>query len=193
MLSRLDPTTRVTTTTTDRVAGRAAYGLVLTPRDPGTLVGSVRVSLDAATSLPLAVTVDPRGSTRPALDVRFSSLTLATPARSVFAFTPPPGATVTTPRADGSPGSAPTSGAAAPRVSGSGWTSVVVGALPDAGTGASRSGQLTALGAVLPTVSGSWGSGHLLRTRLLTVVLTDDGRVAAGAVEPSALYAALER
>jgi len=34
---------------------------------------------DAETSLPLAATVFPRGSTRPAVDVRFTTLTLARP------------------------------------------------------------------------------------------------------------------
>ncbi len=96
-LAHVDPTTRVTTTSTDMVAGRAAYGLVLTPRTADTLVGSVHLSIDARTSLPLAVTVVPRGATTPAVDVRFRSLTLGAPPARVFAFTPPPGATVTTP------------------------------------------------------------------------------------------------
>jgi hypothetical protein len=43
----------------------------------------------------------------------------------------------------------------------------------------------------LPTVSGSWGSGHLLRGTLFSVLFTDDGRVVAGAVAPAQLYAAL--
>ena len=45
----------------------------------------------------------------------------------------------------------------------------------------------------LPRVSGSWGSGRLLRGTLFSAVLTDDGRVAAGAVAPDALYSALAR
>jgi hypothetical protein len=43
----------------------------------------------------------------------------------------------------------------------------------------------------LPTVHGSWGSGHLLRGSLFSALLTDDGRVAVGAVAPQALYSAL--
>ena len=43
----------------------------------------------------------------------------------------------------------------------------------------------------LPAVSGSWGKGRLLSTTLLTAVITDDGRVAVGAVVPDALYRAL--
>jgi hypothetical protein len=44
---------------------------------------------------------------------------------------------------------------------------------------------------LLPRVSGSWGSGHLLEGKLFSAVLTDDGRVAVGAVTPQTLYAAL--
>ena len=42
-----------------------------------------------------------------------------------------------------------------------------------------------------PKVSGSWGSGRLLAGTAFSVVITDDGRVAAGAVGPKLLYDAL--
>jgi hypothetical protein len=45
--------------------------------------------------------------------------------------------------------------------------------------------------AALPRVSGSWGSGRLLRSSLLSAVITDDGRLAVGAVAPDLLYQAL--
>ena len=38
-------------------------------------------------------------------------------------------------------------------------------------------------------VSGSWGSGRLLQTRLLTVLVTSKGQILAGAVTPTVLYA----
>jgi outer membrane lipoprotein-sorting protein len=38
-------------------------------------------------------------------------------------------------------------------------------------------------------VKGSWGSGRLLRSSLLTVLITSNGRVLAGVVTPSVLYA----
>ena len=61
-----------------------------------------------------------------------------------------------------------------------------------AGTGQGhRPDPLAAIRKVLPEVSGPWGTGRLFTTRLFTAVLTDDGRFAAGAVDPSALYAAL--
>jgi len=191
-LSQLGPTTIVDSTRTDMVAGRPAYGLVLTPRASDTRIGSVRLSLDAKTSLPLAATVIPRGSNVPAVDVRYTSLNLAEPASSVFGFTPPPGAKVTTVSTGNGSGlrAAPASGTR-PQVVGTGWSSVLVGELPAPSAGGARSNPVTALSRLLPEVAGSWGSGHLLTTRLFTAVLTDDGRFAAGAVDPSVLYAAL--
>jgi hypothetical protein len=43
----------------------------------------------------------------------------------------------------------------------------------------------------LPEVHGSWGSGRLLEGTLFTAVLTNDGRLAIGAVGPQQVYAAL--
>ena len=39
-------------------------------------------------------------------------------------------------------------------------------------------------------MSGAWGSGRLLQTSLVSVLITDGGRVFVGAVQPSVLYAA---
>jgi len=44
------------------------------------------------------------------------------------------------------------------------------------------------LHAMVP-VHGSWGSGRLLKTTLLTVLITSKGQILAGAVTPAALYA----
>lgn len=206
VLAALDPTTQVSASSTDTVAGRAAYGLVLTPRSPDTLVGSVRLSLDAVTSLPLAASVYAKGAANPAVDVRFTALDLGTPAASTFTFTPPPGAKVTEETTPTPPmvseQDATASGVDKPRFAGTGWSTVAVGAVPggSASFGWAPNGQPTgpggasaALLGALPKVSGSWGSGHLLSTTLVTAVLTDDGRYAVGAVPPSALYAALSR
>lgn len=45
------------------------------------------------------------------------------------------------------------------------------------------------LGSARP-VHGSWGSGQLLRTSLVSVLLTSDGRILIGAVTPAVLYRA---
>lgn len=194
-LAAIDPSTRVTTDPTATVAGRPAYQLDLVPRDPRSLVGSVRIAIDGATHVPTRVQVYARGATAPAFEVGFTSLSTATPDASVFGFTPPPGATVkqgSLPTKTGA-GHPPTAGqahGAAPTVVGKGWTTVLVAHLP-AAEKTSGPSSTTAMLDALPRVSGAWGSGHLLRTALLSAVLTDDGRVAVGAVPPQLLYHAL--
>jgi hypothetical protein len=47
---------------------------------------------------------------------------------------------------------------------------------------------LHALLAASTPVHGSWGSGRLLQTKLLSVLVTSDGRILAGAVTPAQLY-----
>jgi hypothetical protein len=60
-------------------------------------------------------------------------------------------------------------------------------------TSATKDPTVARLLARLPKVGGTWGSGRLLRGTLFSAVLTDDGRLAVGAVRPEALYAALAR
>ena len=94
------------------------------------------------------------------------------------------------PRPAGEPGSG------GPTVVGSGWTSVAVlqgaaGPQDAAGTtGESTDAQLAALLQAAEPVSGSYGSGRLLRTALVSALLLDDGRVLVGAVTPEVLEAA---
>ncbi|EYR63696.1 hypothetical protein N866_18735 [Actinotalea ferrariae CF5-4] len=45
----------------------------------------------------------------------------------------------------------------------------------------------------LPAVEGDWGTGRLLTSRLLSVLVADDGRVVVGAVDRTTLEAALTR
>ena len=52
-------------------------------------------------------------------------------------------------------------------------------------------GTALALIEALPAESGAWGTGRVLRGTLFSAILTDDGRVAIGAVSPEALGAAL--
>jgi outer membrane lipoprotein-sorting protein len=195
-LKALSPSTKVSTDGTAVVAGRSAYELLLRPRDRGSLVDSVRIAIDGKTRVPTRVQVFARGGGKPALEVGFTSFDPSDPPASVFRFNPPPGTKVTSSRGAGPGVRLGRPGADLPmirdaRTVGRGWTSVVVGALPDADAiGSSSTGRLLE---TLPKVSGSWGSGHLLRGRLFSALLTDDGRVAAGAVAPEALYAALAR
>jgi outer membrane lipoprotein-sorting protein len=78
---------------------------------------------------------------------------------------------------------------AEPTVLGKDWLSVAVLPMASAGGSGQAQGVLSALLAASTPVHGSWGSGHLLRTSLVSVLLLSDGRVLVGAVVPSVLYA----
>jgi hypothetical protein len=69
---------------------------------------------------------------------------------------------------------------------GSGWTTVLVAGVP----AVESDGDVAQLLSLLPEVSGDWGSGRIVSTRLVSVLLTDDGRVLIGAVSPERLYEA---
>jgi outer membrane lipoprotein-sorting protein len=202
-LKAITPTTSVSTDPTAEVAGRPAYQLVLEPRDPASLVGAVKIAIDGATHIPTRVQVFASGATQPAFEIGFTSFDPSAPSSSVFEFNPPPGATVTEGMGDtaGQHSSAPDpegvkAEAGKPEVIGDGWTAVVKVSLPESSNDTSGDangplGNLNAVVKTLPTVSGSWGSGHLLKGTLFSVLVTDDGHVVAGAVAPERLYAAL--
>jgi outer membrane lipoprotein-sorting protein len=198
VLAAVDPSTEVSVGRSARVAGRDAYELVLAPRDKASLVHQVRVAIDAREHVPLRLEVFAAGIDRAVFEVAFTQVDFTRPDAAQFVFNPPPGAKVTEQQADGRPdGHTDRSkgDAERPTAVGTGWTTVLVGRTPgdaQAGrqAGSERSGD-EVLGGLLnavPKVSGDWGSGRLLSTRLVTVLLTDDGRVLAGAVTPERLY-----
>ncbi len=192
-LGAIDPSTEVSTDPTATVAGRPAYVLSLVPRDSRSLVGSVRIAVDGATHIPTRVQVFAKGATSPAFQVGFTSFSTATPDASVFGFTPPPDATVkegVLPTKVVHGGHRASTRGTAPTVVGKGWTTVLVATLP-ADQQASGPSALRGVIDHLPVVAGGWGSGHLLSSALFSAVLTDDGRLAVGAVAPQRLYDAL--
>jgi outer membrane lipoprotein-sorting protein len=182
-LAAISATTVVSTDGTATVAGRSAYELVLAPKDKTSKIRDVRLAIDSERKIPLRVRVYARGGTTPAIEVGFTEITFKQPAAAQFTFTPPPGAKVTQQKGDG------------PRIPGAPGRSNVVGT---GGTSIVTSGgnlvpgdkAANGLLASLPKVSGSWGSGRLLTSKLFSVLLVDDGRVLAGAVDPAALYKA---
>jgi outer membrane lipoprotein-sorting protein len=191
-LAAIDPTTQVTTAGTAVVAGRQAYELVLQPRTKDTRVAQVRIAVDADKHVPLRVQVYSTKLANPAVEVGFTSVDFSAPDARQFAFTPPPGTSVSE-ASSATPGSSqPMAKPAEPKVVGSGWTSVLVAQLPTQLAGASQDKQLQGLLSSVPKVTGDWGSGRLVDGTLFSAVLTDDGRVAVGAVAPDALYAALK-
>ncbi|MDQ1601512.1 MAG: hypothetical protein QOD68_2986, partial [Actinomycetota bacterium] len=193
-LAAIDPSTKVTVDGTASVAGRDAYELVLQPRDTRSLVGDVRLAIDSETGVPLRVQVNAAGSTgRPAFETAFTSVSFEKPSASVFRFSPPPGAKVSELGSSGLPTETDKSGTpdSGPRVIGSGWTAVLQmsGVTLPAGGGGEHDGEspLGALTQAMTPVSGAYGHGQLLRTKLLSVLLLDDGRLLVGAVPPAVL------
>ena len=93
-LETIAPWADVRSDTTATVAGRPAYVLTLTPRSDLTLIGSVEVSIDAETRIPLRLDVVPAASDRPAITVAFTDVSLDPIDPATFDFTPPPGAVV---------------------------------------------------------------------------------------------------
>jgi outer membrane lipoprotein-sorting protein len=199
-LAMLGPSTEVTTDGSASVAGRDAYELKLAPRDPASLIGSIKLDIDAVEHVPLRVVIEARGGGSPAIDVGFTQVSFARPDPSEFTFNPPPGATVEEAQPgsheESAPGSATPSAPSAPAapsadgnrnfaVVGSGWTSVIVTRLPKPAEGADN--PAAGLLAALPSVSGPWGSGKLVSSRLFSALITDDGRVLIGAVSPDRL------
>ena len=192
IIAAIDPTTKISVTSTATVAGRPVYRLKLTPTSDGTLVASVVLSIDAKTGLPLKVVVDARGQSSDAFVVGFRSIDFSTPSASTFEFTPPPGAQVTTPDAATKGAGEGTQTDQQPLVTGTSWESIVELPAPADGQpivgGTTDPSQSTLLDELATPVAG----GRALQTSLVTVLLLDDGRVFAGAVPLARLEAAAQ-
>ena len=207
VLARVGKTTTVSVASNVSVAGQAAYELVLAPKDSRSLVGQVVIAIDGSNGVPLRLQVFARGASSPAFQVGYTSVQFVTPAPAELTFTPPPGAKITHVTMNGGDTGAST-GNAAPGVStaGSGWLTVLelpssaltpASGPPGSGGPVSVSGGAGDGGAVISAmlaaatpVHGAWGSGRLLRTSLVSVLMTSTGRTFIGAVQPSVLYAA---
>lgn len=187
VLGELDDSTEVTVDGTAEVAGRAAYELVVGPRDDRSLIDDVRIAIDAETSMPLRFEINARDGGDPAFEVGFTSVTFSEPSADVFRFNPPEGATVTERNLlefmDFDKGHRPTE---PPEVRGEGWTSVLV--VDDVTVPESDdSGMLDALLGAGTRVEGGYGAGTLFETALVSVLWLDDGTLLAGAVTPDVL------
>ncbi|WP_447005671.1 LolA family protein [Saccharothrix isguenensis] len=205
----------VTVDGTARVANRPAYELVLTPKPTErTVLREVRIAVDSELRVPLRMAVLTNGTSAPAMQVGFSELNVGPQDASLFAFTPPAGAKVNEPEfekptAQDEAAAEQALAEAKPQVIGEGWDVVLAARTPQAALaglaeqqeqrGAGRpqhgggedvdvEGLLKQLG---KQVSGDWGSGTLITTRVGGVLVADDGRVVAGAVTEQVLLDAI--
>ncbi|GAA3120814.1 outer membrane lipoprotein carrier protein LolA [Streptomyces rectiviolaceus] len=215
-LKAADDTTSVKVDGTAQVAGRDAYRLVIKPKQSGSTVGQITVAVDSKTGTPLKFTLTPSGGGSAVVDAGFTKVDFGKPAASTFDFTPPKGAKVT----QGDDAKAEKHGFKdggkefggkefkgkefkgkefkgeedlnGLNVIGKGWTSIAELKMPGGQglpTGGSGDAQrlLDSLG---DKVSGEFGSGTVFKTRLINALITEDGKVYAGAVTKDALVKA---
>lgn len=184
--------TAVSVTNTDEVAGRPVYQIVLAPKDPGSLVQDVRIAVDGENYVPLRVQVFAKGSAEAAFEVKFTEVTFTPPAEENFTFTPPAGAKVVDKTiGSGAPDPKQEERAQelkdAAKVVGQGWTSVAVLPMPKA----EAKDGVDPIAEFLKTATPVEG-GKVIRTKLLTALVTDDGRLLVGAVTPEVLQKAAQ-
>jgi hypothetical protein len=167
----------------------------------------------------MRVQIFARGATSPAFQVGYTSISFVRPAAPNFTAPPGAKVSRVTLGAQGMPRPGKQAGqqpavlgkdwlsvAVLPSsdlagISGMGGGSAAVGkaassaaqAASGSGSSSGGSGDSGAVAAAVlrsaTSVHGAWGSGRLLRTSLLSVLMTSNGRVLVGAVTPSVLYA----
>ena len=99
-LQRLSALTTVEVAGQTKVAGRDTYQLRFTPAAQDTALGYVQAAIDGKTMLPLQLEVYAKGGTAPVIKFGFTSVSYDSIDPSMFAFTPPEGAKVTTKTVD---------------------------------------------------------------------------------------------
>jgi hypothetical protein len=216
VLKAVGKTTTVSVQANVLVAGEPAYQLVLAPKDPRSLVGKVVIAIDGKYGVPLRLQVFAKKATSPAFQVGYTDISFVPPAPANLQFTPPPGAKLTVHNLGNGRSATGASGATMSGAGyggyGSGWLAVAEipqSALNEAMSGAGGGGNpapgsqtgmgaiggesaavLRALVGAAKPVHGSWGSGTLLTTSLMSMLITN-GEIYVGAVQPSVLYAAV--
>ena len=194
-LRELGSSTTVSVSGQSKVAGQSVYELSARPKGSGSTVGEVRIAVDAANGMPLEVRVLPSDGSDPILDVGFSSVSFAAPAADAFTFTPPSGTKVVqqaVPAEESASPKHPDSNSGHDSgsdpdltVSGSGWSRVWIVKPSAQQGGTSASGELSAVKEYGKPVA----DGTLVSTKLVNVLVANDGTVYAGAVTPSVLEA----
>ncbi len=188
LVTQLSPTSQLTVGSNVYVAGHAAYTLSLVPRQTGSSISSVRISVDAKNYHVLGVSVYSVYSSTPVLQMGYQSITFASPSSSNFSFTPPVGASVNTVTASQlksmfQPMTSPTK----PVTLGTSWQAVVE--LPK--------GSLTKVSSSLgskalsdletPVTLANGGTASLIHTELVNMLVLPNGSILAGAVRSSVL------
>ena len=93
-LAQLTKHVNVSSARPSNVAGRPAYTVQLSPKEPGGLLGSVRLAWDATRGVPLRAAIYARGGTTPVLALQTTSIRYGSVPLSTVAIAPPAGARV---------------------------------------------------------------------------------------------------
>jgi len=181
------------------VAGRGAYQITMTPRTADTLVKSVRLSIDGATGLPLAVSVSAAGQSSAAFEIGFETISFERPSAELFNFTVPTGAKLievplpTEADLKKYAGKTPTAADEAraraefEKLQKAGWSAVVE--IPANEVPAEFSLGIKG-NKLYKELTKPVAGGRLFTTALMNVLIADDGRILAGAVTPEKLIEA---
>jgi outer membrane lipoprotein-sorting protein len=174
-------------------AGASSTSQIIAVKDGRVLSATMikRIAAAFAKQLPAAMTKAQRAAAIQQLEAGLAAQGTGHPPGVWSGSAPLPGGSVAFFQSDA------VSGSAAPTVLGQGWLSVAVlpAQMPAASPGSAASAgpgslaqAMIALQAAATPVHGSWGSGRLLRTSLVSVLQTN-GHILIGAVQPTVLYA----
>jgi outer membrane lipoprotein-sorting protein len=145
LLAKAKESSTVSVDGTARIAGRAAYELVLTPKPTErTLLREIRVAVDSETKTPLQLEVLTNGTSDPALRIGFSEINFAQQPADEFAFTPPKNAKIiekTQPKIDATTQGDLTQAEQNTKIVGDGWDTVITGKIPADLSAKSSAGQ----------------------------------------------------
>ncbi len=202
LLTHLPVGATTSVTTSQFVAGRPAYTLVLNTNDPNSLIKSISFAVDSSTGQPVGISVDSTMSSSPAFSVQYQSISFTVPSASTLQFAPPAGATIKT--ASGLIGlgknihatHTPVGGVShnttkkpAPVHSlGTGFSRVMIFEPSPGAAGKLSNPTLTSMLKLAGTkVSTSYGTGTVVSTNLMSAFIGSNGTVAVGAVPYSVL------
>jgi len=181
-----------------KVAGRGVYQLNMSPKSSGSLVESIALSIDAATGLPLAVSVKAISESAPAFEIAFESISFEKPDAANFNFVVPAGAKVekvalpSKQDLEKNSGKALTeedeklASAELEKLMAQGWAAVVE--IPADKVPA----EISALKAnkLYTELTKSVAGGRIFTTALMNIFFADDGRIFAGSVTQQRLLEA---
>jgi len=192
-IAHLEKHVDLTGPTPTDVGGAPAYTVSASPKEGGSLLGSIQLAFDAENGVPLRAAVYAVGSSSPALELAASEVSFGPVESSVFELQPPSGVKVKEFKASAAK---PAHATRRRRPRGQAPTVTVHGQGPGAivvvETKAKRHSEESELLHGLPTVKIGRKKASELRTALGTILTFEHGGVRyllAGSVQPSAVQA----